>query len=194
MSTKKDYTDETLILGLQERNNKVLQHILDKCSKPVKHYVICNNGTQDDANDIIQESIIVLFRKVQEPGFILTSSLTTFVYSIAKLMWLKELENRRLKPIFADSYDAIDEHSNVLLTIEKNERLKLYRTKFDELGEDCKKVLRLFYQGTPMSEITRFMGYGSDDYTKKKKYTCKNALLEKIRNSNQFRELGYEKF
>lgn len=194
MGTKKEYTDESLILGLQEKNNKVLKYILDLCSKPVKHYVIRNNGTLDDANDIIQELIIVLFRKVQEPGFILTSSLTTFVYSIAKLMWLKELENRRLKPIYAESYDTIDEHSNILYTIEKNDRLRLYRSKFDELGEDCKKVLRLFYQGTPMSEITRFMGYGSDDYTKKKKYTCKNALLEKIRNSNQFRELGYEKF
>ena len=41
-----------------------------------------NNGNEDDAKDIFQESIIVLYEKVKAGKFELSSKLKTFIYSV----------------------------------------------------------------------------------------------------------------
>jgi RNA polymerase sigma factor (sigma-70 family) len=186
------YSNEELIAGLVAKDNSVLQYIINTNKKAVQKLVVKNNGSQADADDVLQETIIVLFRKVQENNFKLTSTLNTFIYSIARLIWLKELEKRKANETIAEEpVYVIDDTANIHAIINKNDRLRLYREKFEELGEDCKKVLRLFYLGTPMTQITKLMEYGSVDYTKRKKYKCKNALIDKIKATKQFKELGY---
>ncbi len=171
-------------------DNNVLKHIVHLCQRPIDHHITTNNGSKSDAEDVMQEAMIVLFRKVKDPNFKLTANISTFVFSIARLIWLKEINRKQenLSPI--NDLEILDP-DNVLDTIEKNERLKLYREKFEELKEDCKKILRLFYLGTSMKQITKIMGYGSEDYTKKRKYTCKNVLIDKIKASREFKELGH---
>lgn len=190
MKSNLEYNKEELIEGIRNKDNLILQHIIKQNIKYIKQYVINNSGCNSDANDVLQEAIIVLFRKVKEDNFKLTSSLNTFIYSIGKLIWLKELERRRIKGSISVKLDIIDEDNSIHSIIEKNDRLRLYREKFEELGEDCKKVLRLFYLGTSISQITKFMHYSSSEYTKKKKYICKNTLISKIKKTTQFKELG----
>lgn len=192
MSSTIKNSDENLLHGIRERNNDVLTYIIKKNSRIISKLVLSNSGSNEDADDVLQEAIIVLFRKVKEPDFKLTSSIHTFIYSIARLIWLKELERRSGKQSINESQNNIvDEHSFESV-IEKNERLKLYREKFEELGEDCKKVLRLFNLGTSMSQIAVFMGYQSEVYAKKKKYSCKEALVKSIKDTKRFYELGNE--
>ena len=186
------YNNEELVKGVRDKDNDVLLYIIKRSSKPVKEFVLRNSGSEQDADDILQEAIIVLFRKMSDEKFKLTSTISTFIYSIARLTWLKELERRKIRHYESyENNDVIDDEDSISFTIEKNEKLRLYREKFEELKEDCKKILRLFYLGSPMSQITSFMGYSSDDYTKKRKYKCKNALIEKIKTSNEYKELGY---
>ena len=191
MKGKIEYSKDELIAGLRNKDNHILKHIIDSCHASIKQFILTNNGSKADAEDVLQESIIVLYRKTEDNNFELTSSISTFVISIARLIWLKELKTRKQRNVVNEFIDQIDEIDNIQDIIEKNERLKLYRYHFEQLKEDCKKVLRLFYLGTPMTQITKFMGYSSDDYTKKKKYTCKNALVNSIRNSKEYKELGY---
>lgn len=187
------YNNEELLNGIREKDNTVLQYIIKQNYKSVRHIVTTNSGQESDSQDVLQETIIVLFRKVNDDNFKLTSSLSTLVYSIARLIWLKELEKRKNQvSLSTEQVSVIDDEQNIELTIEKNDRLRLYRDKFEELGEDCKKVLRLFYLGTPVKQITKFMGYVSDEYTRKKKYSCKNTLVNTIKSSKQYKELGYD--
>lgn len=180
------------MLGIRERNNDALTYIIKKNSAVVGRLVLSNSGSRADSEDVLQEAIVVLFRKTNDPGFKLTSSIHTFIYSIARLIWLKELERRSgKKSLDEDQHNIIDDHT-LEYTIEKNERLKLFREKFEELGEDCKKVLRLFNLGTSMSQIASFMGYQSEVYAKKKKFSCKEALVKSIKDTKRFYELGYE--
>ncbi len=190
MKRNEKYSNEELIEGIRNMDNNVLKHIIDLCQKPVRHYIVTNNGSSSDAEDVLQEAMIVLFRKVKDVNFKLTASISTFIFSIARLIWLKEI-NRKQESLSPLNDLEVFDNDNILDTIEKNERLKLYQEKFDELKEDCKKILRLFYLGTSMKQITQIMGFGSEDYTKKRKYMCKNTLIDKIKNSKEFKELGH---
>jgi len=61
-----------------------------ECASFIKN----NKGTANDAEDFFQESMVVLYRKIREPDFQLTSHVKTFLYSITRNLWLNELRKR----------------------------------------------------------------------------------------------------
>jgi len=47
----------------------------------VRHLVMQNSGSEEDAKDVFQESMVSLFEMVQRPDFTFTSQPSTLVYS-----------------------------------------------------------------------------------------------------------------
>jgi len=187
------YTDEELVEGIRKKNSRILQHIVREFYGPVKKMVLYNSGNNFDSDEIYQESLVILYKKVQDPEFSLTSSLFTFFYSIARLKWLKELERRKkFSSISKREENIIDHSSDAVKEIEKNERLKLFREKYEELSEDCQKVLGMFLKKMSIAEITEMMGYSSEQHTRNRRYRCKESLIKKIKNSTKYKELGNE--
>lgn len=193
LNNLESYTDVQLVAGIKTKNNAIFKYIIKLNFRPIKQYVLLNSGSSSDANDIFQEALIILYRKVKEDGFELTSSLSTFLYSIAKLLWLKELSKRTKNASITEELDYIvDDNESISEQIHRNERLKLYRQKYEELSEDCKKILQMFLMKITISEITKIMGYSSEQHTRNRRYRCKESLIKRIRDSKTYNELGYE--
>ncbi len=193
MKGDKFYTNEELIKGVYNKDSQVLEHIIHKAYPTVKRMVLSNSGNKLDADEVFQEALIVLFRKIREGDFTLKSSVTTYLFSVAKHKWLHEL--RRLKPTedISFAYEVEDElEADTNYLIFKNERLKLFREKFDELSKDCKKVLRMFLMKVPLAEITKIMGYSSEQVARNRRFKCKEALVKSIQQTDKFKELSYE--
>lgn len=193
MKRDNKYTNEQLIQGIFDKDTLIIQSIIDECYPSIEKMVLSNSGNKLDADETFQESLIILYRKVREDNFILNSSLKTFLYSIGKNRWLHEL--RRRKPM-EDISQALDQEleldDDTLHLIMKNERLKLFREKFEELNESCKKVIRLFLMKVPLAEITTILGLSSEQVARNKRYRCKEELIRIIRKTTRFKELGYE--
>ena len=97
----KRLTDEEILTGLRKRDNRVLQFIYKNSFNPVKQLVIHNAGSDSDAEDIFQDALIIIFKKIKEESdFKLTAAFNTYIYSIARLLWLKHL--RKIKKIEID--------------------------------------------------------------------------------------------
>ena len=88
-----------------------------------------------------------------------------------------------------DNHDKLDGEVALSEEMDKRERLKLYREKFQLLGEDCRKILTLFYDGVKMDEIADKMGFASAGYAKKRKHRCKEKLVALITEDDRFNEL-----
>ena len=73
--------------------------------------------------------------------------------------------------------------------VEWVERGNLFWNAFRQLGEDCQKVLELFFQKIPMETIATQMGYGSEGYAKRRKLQCKDRLTELIKQDPAYPEL-----
>lgn len=193
LNNLESYTDVQLVAGIKTKNNAIFKYIIKLNFRPIKQYVLLNSGSSSDANDIFQEALIILYRKVKEDSFELTSSLSTFLYSIAKLLWLKELSKRTKNASITEELDYIvDDDESISEQIHRNERLKLYRQKYEELSDDCKKILQMFLMKITISEITKIMGYSSEQHTRNRRYRCKESLIKRIRDSKTYNELGYE--
>jgi RNA polymerase sigma factor (sigma-70 family) len=189
------HSKEKIIEGIIRGDNEVMKYIYQENFKKIKFLVTTNNGSETEAEDIFQETLVILYRKLRETNYQITCSLNTFIYAVARTVWLKELSARKIKTEIFDTQDSyLSDMPDILQLIEKNERLKLFREKFEELSGDCKKVLKMFLNNLSIKDITRIMGYSSEQHTKNRQYRCKKSLIEKIKSSKQYKELGNEKY
>jgi RNA polymerase sigma factor (sigma-70 family) len=178
------YSDVEMLAGLKSRNEKVLREYYKLFYSGIRHFVLKNNGGDEDARDLFQDVLLVLFQKVRSDSFVLTCALGTYLYSVSRILWFKELNKR--KHISSGSYmleDYADFDRDIHETAELNERLEIYRKNFDSLSSDCQKVLRYFVEGMSIAEITRKMGYKSEQHTKNRRYRCKQSLIRQIKNT-----------
>lgn len=138
--------------------------------------IINNNGSEDEAKDIYQEAIIIFWQKARNDEFILTSKISTFIYSICQNLWRKELERKsRLSGEMQEGKEFND--------FDKQEREKIIAECINSLGETCRKVLMYYYfDNLSMQEIAEKMGFANADTAKTKKYKCKKELDELIKS------------
>jgi RNA polymerase sigma factor (sigma-70 family) len=140
----------------------------------IQHFVISNNGSEDDARDIFQEAMMVLYEKAKMPGFELTCQIRTYLYSVCRRLWLKKLQyNRRIE----SQVENFDKIVPVEEDIEQHEKLNgqylIMRTAMGKIGEPCKSLIEAFYvHRKNMQEIAGFFGYTNADNAKNQKYKC----------------------
>jgi|WetSurSiteA1Bulk_404760.scaffolds.fasta_scaffold00196_6 RNA polymerase sigma factor (sigma-70 family) len=187
------FSDAELLNGLLNRNEEVLREYYLTYYQIIRRFILTNNGTEEDAKDLFQDVLMVLFQKVRQENFKLTCSLGTYLYSVSRFLWLKELGKRkRVIKKAVDMEEFIDTETDIAQISDHNERLKIYRLYFEKLSADCRKVLTLFMEGRSIAEITVIMGYTSEQHTRNRRYRCKLALIESIRNKYKHEITGYE--
>jgi RNA polymerase sigma factor (sigma-70 family) len=188
---KKDsYTDQEIIIGIQRQNNTALLFLYQKNFRAVLHYIEQNRGNYKDAEDIFQEAMVFLHNKIIDRNLELTCSIHTYLFSVTKILWLRNL-NRNSK-IITENLDCdnfISSDEDMMETMMYNERKTIFLKHFYELTGDCRKIIRLFLMGVSISEITATMGYKSEQHTKNRRFRCKKNLIEKIQQNPYFKKM-----
>ncbi|MBA2613694.1 MAG: sigma-70 family RNA polymerase sigma factor [Bacteroidetes bacterium] len=79
----KQPSDQETYLGLKSKDNKAYEILYKFYYPSVRNFITKNNGSEDDAKDVFQETILVLLEKVPKNDFNLTSSLKTYIFAIS---------------------------------------------------------------------------------------------------------------
>jgi RNA polymerase sigma factor (sigma-70 family) len=186
------FSDSELFQGLIAQDESVLKEYYVLYFHNVRRYVLSNSGSEEDARDLFQDVLMVLFQKSRNKSFVLSCSLGTFVYSVSRRLWLKELTRRRkVSHQSLDHEDFVDLDSDIEMISDKNERMFFYRICFEQLSEACRKVLALSAEGCSIAEITMLMGYTSEQYTRNRRYRCKQYLIDQVKQKIDLNEVSY---
>jgi RNA polymerase sigma factor (sigma-70 family) len=186
-----NYTDGEILNGIQRQDNNVILFVYRKNFRSVKYYVEQNNGTDKDAEDVFQEAMILVFTKARTKDFELRSSFHTYLFSVVKIFWLRQLSKRQSRPVeIIDCDSLISEDENLLEAIVQTERRHLFLKHYNELSSDCQRIIKLFIKGFSITQITEMMGYSSEQHTKNRRFRCKKTLLKKIILNPYFKELA----
>ena len=174
-------TDSEVILGILNNSETALKRLYVAYFPMVLQLIINNNGNEDDAKDIYQEAIIVLYNKVKAGDFELSSKLKTYIYSICRRLWLKRLTQlnryggdvRDFEEFLPGSdVEEVDEERN-----EKDIQFKKMESALQQLGEPCKTIMEDFYiKNRSMQDICERFGYTNADNAKTQKYKCLQRL------------------
>ncbi|GAB4034042.1 RNA polymerase sigma factor [Spirosoma jeollabukense] len=172
-------TDDELLLGLADGSDDALSQLYRRYFPMVLHFVTSNSGNEDDAKDIYQEALIVLYEKVRSGSLELHCQLKTYLYSIGRRLWLKQLAQRSrfvVRDVETPASDemAVDQLNDDLIDHEERDRqFTLMADSLGRLGEPCRTLLDDFYiQHLSMQDITEKFGYTNADNAKTQKYKC----------------------
>lgn len=166
--------EQELLKGLAKNDRRAIEIIYQSHFNMVQALIISNNGTADDAKDIFQEAMIVLYEKVKSGTFELNCRLKTYVYSVCRRLWLKRLQQvSRYLAEMENMAETVMVEEEVEDHERKNEEFRLMERAIASLGEPCKSLIEAFYiQKRNMLEIAADFGYTNADNAKNQKYKC----------------------
>lgn len=171
-------TDSEIVFGILNNSESAIKRLYVAYFPMVMQLIVNNNGTPDDAKDIYQEAIIVLYNKVKKGDFELNSKLKTFIYSVCRRLWLKRLS--QMNRYGGDIHD-FQEYLSVEDDVEQQGERDIQFTKMQSalqlLGEPCKTIIEDFYiHNRSMQDICESFGYTNADNAKTQKYKCLQRL------------------
>ena len=171
----KIYDEEKALLeGLALGDADAIETIYRENYSVIQAFIVKNNGYADDARDIFQEAMIVLFEKAKSESFVLTCQIKTYLYSVCKRLWLKKLQKEdRYNPSIEMIKETVPVEDEIESHEKKNEDFLLMENAMVKVGEPCKSLLEAFYiKKMSMPEIAGLFGYTNADNAKTQKYKC----------------------
>ncbi len=167
-------TEKALLEGLAANETDAVETIYRENYTMIQAFIVKNNGYPEDARDIFQEAMIVLFEKAKLNTFVLSCQIKTYLYSVCRRLWLKKLQQQNR---YFPSVELLRETVPVENEIEAHEKktadLDLLEGALTKIGEPCKSILEAYYiQKKSMPEIATSFGYTNADNAKTQKYKC----------------------
>ncbi len=171
-------TDREVVLGILNNSEEALNKLYTGYFPMVLQFILNNNGNEDDAKDVYQEGIIVLYNKIKGGDFELSSKLKTYIYSVCRRIWLKKLTQQSKKTNnIADFEDVLAVDEDVEQHEEKDRQFDKMQSALLLLGEPCKTIIQDFYiNNLSMQDICEKFGYTNTDNAKTQKYKCLQRL------------------
>jgi len=176
-------SDAKIIEGVRLQDDTILNWLYDNYFAAVKNHVLRNSGSTEDVSDVFQDSIIVLYNQITEENLNLTTDLKGYFFGIARNVWSAQLrKNQRNTELDIDIPDEdTDEYGDPVLE-------RVVSRAFQKLKPDQQLILSLFSDGHSYEEIAAKMNLKNDTYARRKKYLCKEALLDLVKSDPEYQE------
>lgn len=190
MSTK-IHADQIYIEGLANNNSAIIQSIYKKFVPKVIHYIRNNSGDEDQAQDVVQEIMILLFNQAKANKLQLTCPFDAYFFLLCKRKWLNELKKVSNKGVTLDEdYTSNNEPTDDMVAQTEifEDKQQLFDAMFQKLGDKCQEVLKLSFTIKSMEEVAEKLNvtYG---YVRKKKSLCTGQLTQWIQENSRFKSL-----
>lgn len=175
--------DSTIIALIRTGSSDNALDVLYRWFPAIRKMVRNAGGNNQDAEDIFQEALIILCRKIRSGNFTLTARLSTWLYSVCRYLWKDELKKRN-RQVPGDPEDLLPpaEEAVIEAIVESEQHIRLAEKVLDELGDRCRELLILYYNsGLKLKDIASKMGYSSEATAKNQKYKCLEGARNKLK-------------
>ena len=166
--------DKKIVQLLQEGKRSQAFLKLYSGYPPIEKLILSKGGSKEDAKDVFQEALVVFYQKAKKSEFILTASISTYLYSVCRFIWKDELIKRNKREFIDFDIELEDADKEELLEVlEKESKFKLVEEVLAHIGEKCLKLLSSFYYNNlSMKEIASRFELKSENVAKNQKYKC----------------------
>jgi len=185
--------DGTYLAELRKGSPKAFEELYSRYFRMVEDMVFKFNGSTEDARDVFQEALFVFVKKLREPEFVLTSKASTYIYAIARNLYLKKAGKATVEiSMDHQQFSFFEEKETAesgMSHTEKDAMLSMMNDKLGQLEEDCRSVITYsFYQGLSHAQIAGLTGY-TEAFVKVKKFRCLEYLRKLVKATDIFKNL-----
>ncbi len=171
--------DKSMINAIKNGDRNALAYLYKTYFTMVKHFIIQNSGSDDEAEDLYQEGVLTVYENIVNAQFSLQSNTTlkTYIYSVCRNKWLYELRKKNKLPVrLNESNEFITDN----LLEEETEEMpynNMLNKALEQIGNKCKEIIKDFYYNKmTMEQIAQKNNFISANVAKSSKERCmKNA-------------------
>jgi len=182
-------TEDQLFDSLCQGENEAFEEAYKKGFPLVYKLVRANNGTTRDAQDLMQDTLFALVKNVRKPNFKLSCKLSTYIFSIARNLWLMKLRQsgRELLNIDSDEQEfIIIDDNEIEEKQQQEEKYNVMAEVLSEMGEKCRKIImEFYYKKTSLENIAHMVGLTTQS-VKVTKHRCMKDYKEKVISRDSF--------
>lgn len=175
------HKDQKYIEALLNNDRILTNEIYDKCHKNVLSFILKNNGSEQDADDVFQDTLTALLLKARTENFILTVPLGGLLYYIYRARWIDILRKRGIEKTAINELKLyLDDKETIKIAEEVStdyKRKKLFDFSFEKLSVKCKKLLEMSFSKIPAKDIMAKLNISSENAVYQGVSRCKAKLI-----------------
>jgi len=173
------YNPKNLIEFIKKDNETVIKRLYNDHKKGFLLFATRYDLSADDVLDVYQDAIIALIENAKKGKIdALNSSISTYLFSIGKFMIFQKLKKGK-KTFAMEDFSHLEYESEVYDEEETNLQVLALQKAFHQLGDQCRKILRLFYyEEKKLDDIQKELNYSNKDVLKSQKSRCLKQLKE----------------
>jgi len=186
----KRLTDLEIVQGIRDKDPKVLKFLYDKYYPLVNMSLTDHSATETEVEDVFQETIILIYRKIKDGTFQINTNFKNYFLSVTWYIWIKELRTKNNQSRIIEDYNYLQndyaDHNVSDNEYELHMQYKLYQKYFRKLTKKCRKILKWYFKEIPLKDIAKKAGLKDEKSVKKRKYACKEQLIRLIKDDERF--------
>lgn len=177
------HEDQRYLLALVQNDARLIDEIYKKSAGKVKSFVVFNNGSASDAEDIFQEALVDIYNQAKYKDLQLTCPFEPFLLLVCKRKWLNTLKKKSVLQVTNNEDDLLlvgeDTFEQAAQLEEQAAQSDLFLKAFEKLGDRCKEIIQWSMQGDAQEKVAEALGvtYG---YLRKKKSECMASLIKLV--------------
>ncbi len=181
--------NEYFLKGIQNTDKKVFIDIYKMFFPKVLKFVLNNKGQKEDAEDVFQKVLLQFSARMKVKEFTISSTFEGYIFTACKNLWRRELNKNKKRVTTDKDLEPIYDATEMSVSILEQERWEIYKEKFELLSDNCKEVLKMFFEKTAYSTIVKLLGYSSETVARQRVFKCKAKLTEMIKSDSRYKGL-----
>jgi RNA polymerase sigma factor (sigma-70 family) len=177
-----------MIMSGDQEINKAIEYILYRYSDKITTYLMKQNCSKEDAEDVLYEGLSIFMMNVRGEKFQGESSVNTYLTAICKRIWFRKFNKKMLHIKWERSetkgLEEVVEES--ILSKELSQGLEIL---MNNLKEKCKEVLKLWSLSYSLEEIKNKLGYSNPQVVANKKNLCLKELRKQLNENPGLKDL-----
>jgi len=182
--------DKDYIKGLIRHDKVILDLIYKNFAPKIHRFIVSKGGSVEDAKDVFQDALMVIYTKAKEPDFELSSQFYTYLYSVCRFVYDRKRKKKSNNSVTITEQERFIDEQDIEREIIKRERYRVYQLNFKKLGALCQELLTLFYAKKTMGEIAHQLELKNEHTARNRKYRCQKELEKLITTDVHYEELS----
>lgn len=171
--------EQPLLSALRAGSPQVYAELYRQCRPTITRFIQLNNGRAEDAVDVLQDAMIVLFRNVQKPGFTLRCKASTYLYSVCRQLWLYQLRQQKPTTDIAGYVEILPEETHTA-AMAADDLVNRALQRLDARSRDL--LTDYYYKNLSLTEITEHHHLPNANCAKVRKFRCLQRLKEVVKD------------
>lgn len=184
MSKEQDY----YLRALLDQDMAGIERIYLDFGGRVTAYIRKNGGNGQDAKDVMQDALLIIWNKAADPNFELTNGFYYYFIAVCRNIWLRKKKKKDNNTVTLNELEGFFNEQSFIEALENSERQKLFAEHLNRLDASCRRILKLFFQGKSMRYIAKTLGIETEHAARNRKYRCQKKLESSILKDQRFRD------